>query len=112
MHAENNWETAFQAEIDQAEAARQASNEGMARVCARRAAGIAAGAYLQRRGLPLPGPSAVDQLHALAALPDTSAEIQEIISHLLIKVTPEFTLPIEADLVDEARVLKQILLGD
>ena len=43
--------------------------EGRARVCARRAAGAAVREFFELRGLPLPGPSAVDLLEALRELP-------------------------------------------
>ena len=84
----------------------------MARVCARRAAGIVAGQYFERHGLPVPGPSAVERLNYLATLPDTTPEILEIIHHLLIKVTTEHTLPIEADLISDAHKLRRKLLPD
>lgn len=108
----DDWKTQFETEIEQAESARQTGNEGMARVCARRAAGIVAGQYLIIRGLPVPGPSAVDRLNSVAVLPDTTPEIRETIRHLLIRVTPEHRLPIEADLIADARLLKDHLLTD
>lgn len=111
MQADNDWETSFRSEIEQAEAARQAGNEGMARVCARRAAGIAVGEFLRRRGLPDLGPSAYERLDYLTSMAGVEAELQEIAAHLLLRVTPEHRLPIDVDLIVEARRLKRGLLG-
>lgn len=56
----------FQEQIEQefalAEQARARGNEGQARVCARRAAGIAIREYLTRRGIRPPSASAYDLL--------------------------------------------------
>lgn len=101
----------FNQEIENALSARQAGNEGKARVCARRAAGLAAAAYLQQQGIPLSGPSAYDHLRLLQSLPDKPGESEEIIERLLMRVTTEFTLPIQADLIEDALRLKRILLG-
>lgn len=78
----------------------------MARVCARRAAGIAVQAYLQRRGLDSRTPSAVDRLKLLIALPETPEPIREIARSFLVRVTPEYSLPIDVDLLEEAQNLR------
>ncbi|MCI0521552.1 MAG: hypothetical protein L0Z70_15010, partial [Chloroflexi bacterium] len=83
-----DWEARFAEEIRQAETARAAGNEGMARVCARRAAGIAIGEYLQRRGLPDPGPNAYNRIQRLASLREVAPEVSRVASHLLARVTP------------------------
>jgi hypothetical protein len=107
-----NWYVQVQRELSQAEAARAAKNEGMARVCARRAAGIAVGAYLQHKGLPLPGPSALDRLNFLANLPDIPADWRQLSYHLVTRVNQEFQLPIQADLVGDSRKLANALLAE
>jgi hypothetical protein len=106
------WKDTFEAEIQQAETARAAGNEGMARVCARRAAGAAAGEYLQRRGIDLRTPSAYDRLRFLSELSGVSPRAAQAAARLLTRVTPEYTLPVEADLIAEARQLRQELLGE
>jgi quercetin dioxygenase-like cupin family protein len=104
------WKTRFAAEIKQAESARAAGNEGMARVCARRAAGVALAEYFTRRNLPFNGPSAYDHLRTLASLPDVPERVRAVADHFLVRITPEHTLPVEADLIAEARWLAEILL--
>ncbi|MBN1148764.1 MAG: hypothetical protein JXA78_16000 [Anaerolineales bacterium] len=110
MDETTEWESEYNAEIQQAEAARSAGNEGMARVCARRAAGAVIGEYMLRRGLPNPGSGAYDRIRCLTDLPDAPAEARQVAAHLLLRVTPEYRLPIEADLIAEARWLKETLL--
>jgi len=106
----HDWESTFIAEIDQANAARQAGKEGMARVCARRAAGIVAAEYLRRRSLPNLGPSVYERLKYLKSLDDLPAGVPEVIEHFLIRVRPDHTLPVDADLIDEAHWLADALL--
>ena len=106
------WKVRFQHEIEQAESGRATGKEGMARVCARRAAGIAVGEYFTRNRLPDSSPSAYERLKALVALPSTTPLVQETAMRLLLRITPEHTLPIEADLIASARWLAQELLGE
>lgn len=97
------------AELKQAEQARAAGNEGMARVCARRAAGIAIREYYQARGLPTRSTSAVDLLEQIRTDPQLPADVHTLAEHLLLRVTPEYQLPIPADLLAETRLLVQAL---
>jgi hypothetical protein len=106
------WEVRFQQELEHAEAARSEGNEGRARVCARRAAGILVDEYFRRKGVPLPTVSAYDSLKHLASMPDLPSQAKEITHHMLLKVSPDYSLPVDADLIEEARSLKRELLGD
>jgi len=108
----DTWRIKFEAEIRQAESARTAGNEGMARVCARRAAGHILREYYARRGLPRNGPSAYDQILALEQLPDVPEQVREVARHFLVRITPEHSLPVEADLIAEARWLAETLLAN
>ncbi len=105
------WMEHYNHEITQAEAARAAGNEGRARVCARRAAGAVISEYMRRQGLQLRGPSAYDRVRDLIAMPDISPEVRQAAEHFLQRVTTEFTLPEDIDLIDEARWLRKTLLG-
>jgi hypothetical protein len=107
---DEDWEILFESEIGRAEKARAEGNEGKARVCARRAAGHAIGEYLRREGLHSSGRSAYSQLQFLQSLPSVSPQVREAAHHLLMRITPEHKLPIEMDLIAEARWLKQALL--
>jgi hypothetical protein len=105
------WQAAFNVEIQSALSARQTGKEGKARVCARRAAGIAVGEYFRRQAIDFPDPSAVERLRYFQTLPGISPAAQRAASLLLLRVTPDFTLPEEVDLIAEARLLAQELLG-
>ena len=99
------WREKIQKEFEAAERVRAKGNEGQARVCARRAAGIAIREYLNRQGIHPPSHSAVDLLNLLKDDPLLSPHLKLIIDHLTLRVTEEFKLPIEADLVAEAKML-------
>lgn len=107
-----DWDTRFTAELDRAEQARAAGNEGMARVCARRAAGVVAGEFLRRQGGDLPGPSAVDRMRHLASLPQVPPQVQQVAGYFLERVTPDHTLPVDVDLIAAARWLRGALLDE
>jgi len=100
----------IQAEFTKAEQARANKNEGQARVCARRAAGIAIRDYLARQGIRPLSTSAYDLLNLLKDNPLLSSDLKLIIDHLTLRVTEEFKLPVDVDLVAEARILCTELL--
>lgn len=95
----------IEAELAQGSDARAGGFEGRARVCARRAAGAAVREYLEQHGLPVPGPSAYDLLAALQDMPGMSEAVRLAASHLLTRVDETYALPIDADLLAEARWL-------
>jgi hypothetical protein len=107
-----DWQTQIDEEFEKAEQARARGNEGQARVCARRAAGIVARKYLIRQGIHPPSASAYDLLNLLKSDPHLSADLRLIADHLTLRVTEEFKLPVNADLVAEARIFCNELLQD
>lgn len=107
-----NSQTQIQAEYERAEQARAKNNEGQARVCARRAAGIAIRDYLTRNGTHIPSTSAYDLLNLIKEEPLLPPHLKLAADHLTLRVTEEFKLPVEADLVAEARLLCDWLLNN
>jgi len=107
-----DWKSMSEIEFERAEAARARGNEGQARVCARRAAGIAISEYYARRGRFVRTPSAYDLLQMFAKEPKLPAELKRAAAYLTLRVTEEFKLPIEVDLLDEARKLCNGLLAE
>ena len=105
-----DWRDTFEQELATGAAARARGNEGMARVCARRAAGVVIGEYLRRQALPAPA-TALDRLRLLASDPAFSPEIHALARRFLARVTPDYQLPIDADLLADARRLAEILLA-
>ena len=98
----SDWEAEIQAELAKALQARGRGNEGQARVCARRAAGIAVREYLSRRGIQPPSTSAYDLLQLIQADPALPVDLRQIADHLTVRVTEEFKLPVDVDLIAEA----------
>ena len=104
------WKTELNKEFAMAEAARTAENMGKMRVCARRAAGIAIREYLTRRGIKPPSLSAYDLLKVLEEMDDTPADLRQASAYLRLRVTEEFRLPVDVDLVAEAKKIGAALL--
>ena len=104
------WQNELQFEFERAEQARTKGNEGQARVCARRAAGIAIREYLTRRGIRPASISAYDLLNLIKEDPHLSPDSKLIADHLTVRVTDEFKQPVNADLVAEAKQLCDELL--
>lgn len=95
----------IESELEQAERARLAGNEGRARVCARRAAGIAARGFLSQHGIRLKDASAYTALQALAEFPGLAPHLRMAALHLIARLTETFILPMNADLIADARQL-------
>jgi len=100
----------IQAELDKAKQARAKGNEGQARVCARRAAGIAAREYFTRQGKNFRTPSAYDLLNELVHEEGISSELRQSAEYLTLRVNEEFKLPVGVDLIEEATKLCEGLL--
>ncbi len=111
MNNAASWRLRFEEELSQALIARQAGNEGRARVCARRAAGIAIGEFLRRKAIPSPGPSAYDRLRYLVSQGFVDAKVKEIAGHFLLHIKEDRSLPVQADLIEEASWLAEQLLN-
>jgi len=107
-----DWQKDIQAEFEKARQARAQRNEGQARVCARRAAGIAIREYLSRRGIRPPSTSAYDLLNLIKDDPLLSPDLKSIANHLTVRVTEEFKLPVDVDLVAEAKQFCNTLLSE
>jgi hypothetical protein len=108
----SDWKQDLHLEFSRAESARARGNEGQARVCARRAAGIAIREFLARAGTPAQGASAVDLLNAMKDDPRFPRDLEPVLEHLTVRVAENFRLPVDADLVAEARLLCRTLLPD
>ena len=105
-----DWKVEVQIEFDRAVQARARGNEGQARVCARRAAGIAIREYLTRQAIRPPSTSAYDLLNLIKEDARLSPDLKRIADHLTLRVTEEFKLPVDVDLIAEAREFCENLL--
>ncbi|MBN1370559.1 MAG: hypothetical protein JW987_01265 [Anaerolineaceae bacterium] len=92
-------------ELARATTARQEGFEGRARVCARRATGVAIREYRRLRGEATLRANAYDLLAGLRDEVNLSEENRQAVEHLLLRVDEEFRLPEEIDLLVEAKSL-------
>ena len=90
-------------ELAKAEAAGQEGNDGMVRVCARRAVGLAAAAWLER----FPGKKwhgdALNHLRRICADESFPPDIRQAAERLMTKVTQRDTAPFSTDPIADAR---------
>lgn len=98
-------QNAIEQELFCAENARLTGNEGKARVCARRAAGIAVRAYFRAIGIAFSDPSAFALLNRFMQMESTPKHMKDIASRLLIRVNPDYSIPAKIDLLEDARQL-------
>jgi hypothetical protein len=111
MDSEKDWQGEYQRELTTAKNAHNQGNEGMARVCARRAANVIVGEYLRRHGHSELSRSVADRIALLTSHPEVDNHSKVIASHFLLRVTPEHRLPVEVDLIGEVeRLMNKLLL--
>lgn len=103
----SDWKAAYQKELQLAFAARERKNEGQARVCARRAAGIVIREYYRTLGRPINTPSAYDLLKIFMDDESQPEALRQSAAYLTLRVSEEFKLPVEVDLVEEAKTIAQ-----
>jgi hypothetical protein len=103
---------AWESELQAATLARLAGNEGRARVCARRAAGMAARDFLTWNRSRPAGGNAYQSLLALSEFHGLTPDMRAAALHLTLRVNEEFTLPVEVDLIADARKLCETLSKD
>jgi HEPN domain-containing protein len=113
----SDWPSKIRAELETGKRAQEEGNEGMARVCARRAAGWAASAFLAEKGVELPVKSGYERLLFLMAsdlVSHESGERLEALTRSLEKDEPEgkSSWPLDVNLLEEAEQLIEALLPD
>lgn len=104
-------------ELQNAYKAQQENKDGLARVCARRAAGWAIQIKLNEQGIDLQPPSALDHIKYLKGQDNNPPDLQQILDHLVKRVEKDnleedsyWPLP-DVDLVKEAHWLAEKILG-
>ncbi|MCP4140087.1 MAG: hypothetical protein GY755_07325 [Chloroflexi bacterium] len=106
------WKKQLKTEFKMAKDALDLKNYGKMRVCARRAAGISIREYLTEKGIAPPSVSAYDLLKFLDEMDDTPADIRQASIYLRLRVTEEFRLPVDVDLVAESKKICSALTPD
>ena len=92
-------------ELKTAQRAREAGNEGMARVCARRAAGAAISHWLERHPRQGWGADTMGQLRSLEHDESAPPDVREAAARLTAKITQHFTPPFPTDPIADSRVI-------
>ncbi len=92
-------------ELAQADKNRREGLEGRARVCARRAAGLAIREYFAQRGMPPAALNTLDLIQAFKDLPDVPQELRRSAEMLVLRVDEAHQLPGEIDLIAVAGAL-------
>ncbi|MFH2040666.1 MAG: hypothetical protein ABIJ65_14640, partial [Chloroflexota bacterium] len=92
-------------EFHKAILARNNGKEGQARVCARRAAGIAVRGFFEQNNFPIQNKSVYELLLSLINRPGIPSIAKQNAINLTMRVTESFSLPINVDLIEEARSL-------
>ena len=97
-------------EINNAILARNIGKEGQARVYARRAAGIAVRRFFEQKNFPMQNISVIELLLSLINQPDIPSSARQNAINLTMHVSESFELPVNVDLIEEARSLcKQLV---
>ncbi len=104
--------SSIEREITTAREAERKGNDGMARVCARRAAGVAITFWLESHPGVRWGMDAMSQLRALQADESFPPEVRSAATRLTTKVTEQFTSPFSTHPVDDARVIVDYFLRE
>lgn len=112
MIGEGSWKEECIAELNQAAQARVVGNEGMARVCARRAAGIVVREYYRRRREEPPEKSAYNLLLAFSLDQEQSEEMRTVANNFTLAITHDHVLPVKVDLIRSVNLLANSLLED
>lgn len=112
MQDRSDWRTKCQLELTQAELARRKGNEGMARVCARRAAGHIIRTYFESQGKHPPAAGAYQLLRGLSEEAGVSEGVRQVAHQFTLPITFEHELPVDTDLIEDVRWLAHELLGE
>jgi hypothetical protein len=103
---------AIEAEFVHAHYSRAKGNEGRARVCARRAAGLAIGIFFEQCMSKSPPKSAYSLLQWFSQREEIPEHLKLSAQRLTERVTPEYKLPHNEDPIEDAqRIVTTILEG-
>ena len=105
-------ERGIQRELGVAEQSIRIGNAGRARVCARRAVGIAIAYWLQRHPDRGWGTDAMTRLHRLREDEGVPDAVRNAARRLTTKITEQFTPAFPTDPLEDCRIIVAHMLGD
>jgi len=100
-----SWQDSIEQELTKAFEGRQSGNDGLARVCARRAVALAAQHWAEQRHLPIWQGDAMHQLRQIEGETTFPLPVREAAQRLLTKVTEQAQLPMTTDPITDARMI-------
>lgn len=98
-------------EFATAEQARKIGNDGMVRVCARRAAGAAITFWLTSHPVYHWGVDAMSQLRSLQSDETVPRTVRDAAVRLTTKITPEFTSAFPNDPIQDSKIIIDYFLS-
>jgi hypothetical protein len=102
---------AIEAELLDAQESRDKAKEGRARVCARRAAGLAIGMYYEKHIGHSPIQNAYKLLQWFSRREEIPEYLQQAARRLTVRVTPAYDLPHQEDPIEDARLIVTAILN-
>jgi len=99
-------------EFAKAAAAKEVNNDGMVRVCARRAAGVAIRFWLQSNPRQGWGADAMNQLRNLQLDQTIPSPVRDAAMRLSTRITEQFTPAFSNDPVEDGKTIIDHLLND
>ena len=100
-----SWQDSIEQELIKAFVGIQSGNDGLARVCARRAVALAAQHWVEHRHLPSWHGDAMHQLRQIEGETTFPLPVREAAQRLLTKVTEQAQLPMTTDPITDARII-------
>ncbi len=107
-----HWQEQIEQELRKAAEGLQSGNDGLARVCARRAVSIAMHQWVNQQDKATSQGDAIHQLRTIQKHPTFPLPIKEAAQRLLTKVTEQQQLPITTDPITDARIILDHLKSD
>ena len=100
-----SWQDSIEQELTKAFEGIQSGNDGLARVCARRAVALAAQHWAKHHHLPSWHGDAMHQLRQIEGETTFPLPVREAAQRLLTKVTEQAQLPMTTDPITDARII-------
>ena len=100
-----NWQEQIEQELGQAASGLREKNDGLARVCARRAVGLAVQAWIERSGVRTWPADVMNQLRKIQQQEAFPLEMREAAQRLLTKITQRDQAPLSTDPIADARLI-------
>jgi hypothetical protein len=107
-----SWQEKIGQEFAKATEGLQSGNDGLARVCARRAVALASQHWAEQRKLPAWQGDAMHQLRQIQGEITFPLPVREAAQRLLTKVTEQAQLPMTTDPITDAHIILDHLNSD